>query len=241
MFDIPPPFQLHHLLCSLSSLPNDRTTPSLPLPGPTWSQPPLPPISKLSHSMQNQHSRLLGVPRHANNSPFWYSPSPQNTSGPDKLPLPSISLAPRQSGIVGLLWNQKIVKTGRAIIATANVGFKIPKLPNLMPLSSSTVVKQRNASSRQGIVSASNPSCIHVWDQSFLSHQKPKPSNPSAGSLVGMFTPSPTPGGCLMIGLFSEELRRCCLATILTLFKGKECSRSNTGMPSTRTRSVTGS
>ena len=138
MFDIPPPFQLHHLLCSLPSLPNDRTTPSLPLPGPTWSQPPLPPISKLSHWMQNQHSRLLGVPRHANNSPFWYSPSPQNTSGPDKLPLPSISLAPRQSGIVGLLWNQKIVKTGKAIIATANVGFKIPKLPNLMPLSSST-------------------------------------------------------------------------------------------------------
>lgn len=41
---------------------------------------------------------------------------------------------PRQPGLVNFLWNQKIVRTGKAVIATTNAGFKIPRLPVVPPI-----------------------------------------------------------------------------------------------------------
>lgn len=119
LFDVPLPLHLHRLiLCSQSPCP---ATEPPPIISNYASRPPVP----------SQY------PHHSDSSSLYDPSHPRLHDVPTKLP-PAPLLIPRQPGIVNFLWNQKIVKTSKAVIATTtSVGFKIPSLPSFPPTLSS--------------------------------------------------------------------------------------------------------
>ncbi len=119
LFDVPLPLHLHRLiLCSQSPCP---ATEPPPIISNYASRPPVP----------SQY------PHHSDSSSLCDPSHPRLHDVPTKLPSAPLVI-PRQPGIVNFLWNQKIVKTSKAVIATTtNVGFKIPSLPSFPPTLSS--------------------------------------------------------------------------------------------------------
>ncbi|KAI0812448.1 hypothetical protein BC629DRAFT_1473021 [Irpex lacteus] len=119
LFDVPLPLQLHRLiLCSQSPCPA--------------AEPPL-----IVSSYASQPPVPSQYPQHLGSVPLYNPSHPRLHDVPTKLPSAPLVI-PRQPGIVNFLWNQKIVKTSKAVIATtASVGFKIPSLPSFPPTLSS--------------------------------------------------------------------------------------------------------
>lgn len=118
LFDVPLPLHLHRLiLCSQSPCPAMEPPPII---SNYASRPPVP----------------TQYPHHSDSSPL-YPSHPRLHDMPTKPPSAPLVI-PRQPGIVNFLWNQKIVKTSKAVIATTtSVGFKIPSLPSFPPTLSS--------------------------------------------------------------------------------------------------------
>ncbi|KAI0700934.1 hypothetical protein BC835DRAFT_1325786 [Cytidiella melzeri] len=119
LFDVPYPLQLHRL----TSRPTFSSAKPQQPPPPSWHPSSIPPIANSAHCPLFSHvhpARQLTSPH-----PHHHAPNK------------SIYHSPRQPSLVNFLWNQKIVKTGKAVIATTSVGFKIPGLPSILPLSAS--------------------------------------------------------------------------------------------------------